>query len=53
MSDGEGCFECGDEGYVVDDCFEDTCCCADPELQHGLIRCPVCGGPPAPKEESR
>lgn len=40
----EGCGECGGEGYVVADCFEDTCCCAEPELEHGLIRCPTCGG---------
>ena len=47
FDDGEndGCYECGGEGFIVDDCFEDTCCCADPELQHGLIPCPVCGGP--------
>ncbi len=40
----ECCGECGGEGYVVADCFEDTCCCAEPELEHGLIRCPTCGG---------
>jgi len=42
--DHEECFECGGEGYVLDDCFEDTCCCADPYAQHGMIPCPVCGG---------
>jgi hypothetical protein len=41
--DFEECPECGGEGWVVADCFEDTCCCADPELQHGMERCPVCG----------
>lgn len=38
----ELCGECGGEGYIVDDCFEDTCCCADPENEHELIRCPSC-----------
>ena len=40
--DGEGCDQCGDcggEGWVLADCFEDTCCCADPESQHGIERC--------------
>lgn len=36
------CEECGDEGWILDDCFEDTCCCADPETQHGIIPCPMC-----------
>lgn len=36
---GEECGECGGEGWVVADCFEDTCCCADPELEHGMVRC--------------
>jgi hypothetical protein len=40
----EVCFDCGGEGYVLADCFEDTCCCADPESSHGYIQCPVCGG---------
>jgi hypothetical protein len=40
----DGCYECGGEGYVLADCFEDTCCCADPESQHGYIVCPVCRG---------
>lgn len=40
--EGEDCFECGGEGWVTADCFEDTCCCADPELEHGIIPCPNC-----------
>ena len=36
------CSECGGKGWVVGDCFEDTCCCADPVLEHGLVRCGVC-----------
>ena len=40
--DVEPCYECGDEGWIVDDCFEDSCCCADPETQHDIIPCPVC-----------
>jgi hypothetical protein len=39
---GEPCHECDDEGWILDDCFEDTCCCADPEVSHGYIPCPVC-----------
>jgi hypothetical protein len=29
---------------VRGDCFEDTCCCEDPDLKHGTITCPVCNG---------
>ena len=44
MQDGadDECSECGGEGWIVDDCFEDTCCCADPETEHDIIPCPVC-----------
>lgn len=38
------CSDCGGEGYVLNDCDEDTCCCADPEEQHGYSPCPICGG---------
>lgn len=38
----EDCYECGGEGFIVDDCFEDTCCCADPDTEHGIIPCPQC-----------
>ena len=41
--DFEECPECGGEGWVEDDCFEDTCCCEEPEIEHGLIPCPHCG----------
>ena len=44
FDDDDSCGECGGEGYIVADCFEDTCCCADPEFEHGLIVCPNCGG---------
>jgi hypothetical protein len=44
--EGEECGECGGEGWVLADCFEDTCCCADPELEHGLVRC-ACNPPKA------
>ena len=40
----EDCPECGGEGFIEDECFEDTCCCADPATEHGLITCPMCGG---------
>jgi hypothetical protein len=36
------CTTCGGEGYIVDDCDEDSCCCLNPELDHALIRCPDC-----------
>ena len=39
------CGDCGGEGWVEGDCFEDTCCCADPEKSHGLVRC-HCNPPP-------
>lgn len=42
--DGDECYECGGEGIVLNDCFEDTCCCADPEAQHGYSTCPACRG---------
>lgn len=35
----EECGECSGEGWVTADCFEDTCCCADPEQSHGIVRC--------------
>ena len=44
FGEDEYCGECGGEGYVLNDCFEDTCCCADPESQHGYSVCPVCKG---------
>ena len=34
--------ECGGDGWIVGDCIEDSCCCADPELEHGLYPCPLC-----------
>jgi hypothetical protein len=37
------CPECGGEGWVEGDCFEDTCCCADPASSHGLVKCSLCG----------
>jgi hypothetical protein len=37
------CWECED-GYILADCFEDTCCCADPEEEHDIIPCRTCGG---------
>jgi len=38
----EECDECAGEGWIVDDCFEDCCCCVNPEVEHGLIPCPTC-----------
>lgn len=39
---GDDCPECGGAGWIIADCFEDTCCCMDPEVEHGVIRCPSC-----------
>jgi len=36
------CYECGGDGWVVDQCDEDSCCCEDPEASHGLVPCSVC-----------
>ncbi len=38
------CEDCEGEGLVVGDCFEDTCCCADPASEHNLVQCPTCQG---------
>lgn len=35
------CKTCDGEGFVGHDCGEDTCCCADPEMN---VRCDVCLG---------
>ena len=40
--DGDDCPDCGGAGWIVDECFEDTCCCIDPELTHNIIPCPTC-----------
>jgi hypothetical protein len=39
---GEDCLECGGEGWILDGCFEDTCCCADPENDHVYLPCSRC-----------
>jgi hypothetical protein len=44
FEDDDVCVECDGEGYVLNDCFEDTCCCEDPEMEHGYGTCPSCGG---------
>ena len=40
----EECGECGGDGLILDECFEDTCCCADPSRDHDLIDCSTCHG---------
>lgn len=43
-------FDCED-GYVEGECGEDSCCCVDPQLEHGLVMCSACrgrGGWPCP-----
>lgn len=38
---GEACWRCmGDGGWH--DCFDDTCCCLDPDEIN--VACPECGG---------
>ena len=39
---GEPCWECGYDGWVLADCFEDSCCCADPEEEHEYEPCRTC-----------
>lgn len=38
--------DCGEvdceDGWILNDCFEDTCCCADPDSEHGFRPCPGC-----------
>jgi len=33
------CSQCGGNGFLPVDCFEDICCCATPELTHDVIPC--------------
>jgi len=40
--DAEECDECAGEGWIVDDCDEDCCCCLNPEIDHRLVPCPTC-----------
>lgn len=42
VDDDEECYECGGEGFILNECFEDTCCCLDPEMSHGYRPCPNC-----------
>jgi hypothetical protein len=46
----EECGKCVGDGWVVADCFEDTCCCLDPENEHGLVRCQCNPKPRQPRE---
>lgn len=34
------CWNCGGTGETEHDCFDDTCCCLNPEPE----MCEVCGG---------
>jgi hypothetical protein len=36
----ETCHACGGDGYYEHDCFEDSCCCLDPEDE----KCCTCDG---------
>jgi hypothetical protein len=36
------CSTCGDAGWIVGPCFEDVCCCEDPDTHHRMIPCPDC-----------
>lgn len=38
----EDCQHCGGDGFILQDCFDDTCCCADPEASHGYLPCQFC-----------
>jgi hypothetical protein len=41
-AEDDDCWNCGDEGYTVNSCIEDCCCCLDPEEEHGITACPYC-----------
>jgi hypothetical protein len=45
VDDDPTCLRCDGAGEILAECFEDTCCCADPE-EHGYITCPDCLGRP-------
>lgn len=36
----QDCWKCGGDGYIPHDCFEDTCCCLDPDDDI----CDICNG---------
>ena len=40
--DDNVCSRCDGEGWILGDCFEDTCCCEDPETEHDMIPCHFC-----------
>ncbi len=40
----EECYDCGGEGYLLGDCGEDSCYCANPETQHPQVLCLTCRG---------
>lgn len=40
--DDDDCPYCDGEGVIVQDCIEDSCCCVDPELEHGVMECWHC-----------
>ena len=40
--DDNACSRCDGEGWILGDCFEDTCCCEDPETEHDMIPCNLC-----------
>lgn len=40
--DDDFCPYCDGEGVMVLDCIEDSCCCVDPETEHGVMECPHC-----------
>jgi hypothetical protein len=42
--DRELCEDCGGDGYVEAGCFEDSCCCANPEVDHDYETCHACAG---------
>ena len=42
FNDDDDCFECDGVGFVMGDCGEDCCPCADPEMQHPWYPCEIC-----------
>ena len=49
------CWNCGGDGVYLADCFEDSCCCGDPETEHDTVLCNMCsgkGGTPCERNKS-
>ena len=41
-ADDGPCPDCDGDGFIEAECFEDSCCCARPDMEHGYRPCPTC-----------